>query len=204
MIELPRQNKVVAIIQARLTSKRLPRKVLLPLGKGTVLQQVYWRVRKAKLVDQIVVAIPTGQVELAEYCRNKNIPWGYGSEDDVLSRFYDIAKLSLENIIVRLTADCPLLRPEEIDDGIRYFTGSFGEIDYYYNSFDGSDVEVFSWNALQGAYNEATEPYDREHVTPWMMRNLNCFIAERVTGLISLDTEKDYENIKQFYESEKK
>ena len=171
-------RKVVAIIQARLGSERLPNKVLLkiPPDSGiTCLGRVIERVKNCTLVDDIILTTPDR--ELGRIAKNYGIGYYvYYGRRDVLAEFYFAAPQ--DAIIVRLTADCPLIDPEIIDQCIDIFLDS--EVDLVYNTDEnngqlngeGSDVEVFSFDALQQAHNRAKTPDDREHVTKWMRRNL--------------------------------
>ena len=111
---------VLAIIQARVGSTRLPNKVLMPLGDKTVIEQVIERVSRSKYIDEIVVAtsIEKNNLLLIKLCSEKNIRVFAGSEEDVLDRFYQVAKLIKPKHIVRITADCPLHDPYIIDSVI--------------------------------------------------------------------------------------
>ena len=168
-------SKVVAIIQARLTSTRLPRKVLKKIGNKTMLQHVIDRVRKSKLVDTIVVASP-------HKIKFTNAESFIGSEKDVLDRYYCCADKYKANIIVRVTSDCPLIDPEIIDYAIRYMKRN--NLEYVcFAPLDGLDVEVFTQPQLARAWEFALDAYDREHVTPYMRRE----------NKISVDTQDDFD-----------
>ena len=172
-------NKVVAIIQARMSSQRLPGKVLMDICGKPMLQRVIDRVKQAKLVDNIVVATTTKPlnrniIRLAEEC---NVRSYVGSEDDVLDRYYQaVVNLSSLKIhwetIVRITADCPLIDPKVIDKVIRYYLDNgYDYVSNVGNYPDGFDVEVFSYKALKKAWEEATNPYDREHVCTYILKD---------------------------------
>ena len=192
-------SRIVAIIQARLGSTRLPNKVLLkiPPDSGiTCLGRVIERVKNCMLVDEIILTTP--DKELGRIAKNYSIGYKvYYGKRDVLAEFYFAAPQ--EDIIVRLTGDCPLIDPEIIDQCIDEFLDN--NVDLVYNTDEstgqlngeGSDVEVFSFEALQQAYNEAKTPDDREHVTTWMRRNLRTKkVSMKKMGLKSLNTYEDY------------
>ncbi len=164
---------VAAIIQARMGSTRLPGKVLSEIGGAPMLEYQIRRVKEAKLIDKVIVATSMSPQDdvIVSFCRLKKITCCRGSESDVLSRYYDVAREYEVDIIVRLTADCPLIDPTVIDRTIDLFHQS--SCDYVANTVppetsrfpDGSDVEVFSMQALECANMEAESEEDREHVT---------------------------------------
>jgi spore coat polysaccharide biosynthesis protein SpsF len=174
--------KVLAIIQARLTSSRLPKKILARIGNKTLLQHCVDNVRKALLVNDVIVASP-------HYIPIKFDAHRFvGSEDDVLDRYYQCAKENCADVIVRITADCPFIDPDIIDEAIEYYLRT----DYGYVCFspiDGLDTEVFSFKLLKEAWNKATESYDREHVTPYMRRKTK----------LSIDTKQELEKARGWY-----
>ncbi|MBI3302265.1 MAG: aminotransferase class III-fold pyridoxal phosphate-dependent enzyme [Deltaproteobacteria bacterium] len=164
---------MVAIIQARRGSTRLPGKVLQEIAGQPMLWQVVRRARRTATLDQVVVATSTAVADdaIAAFCAERGIVCFRGSEDDVLDRYYQAARQVGAEVVVRLTADCPLLDPEVVDQVVRRFlTGSW---DYVSNinppTFpDGLDTEVFSFTALAQAWREASNPAHREHVTPYL------------------------------------
>ena len=173
-------QKVVAIIQARLTSTRLPCKVLMDIQGKTMLERVIERVKQAKFVDEIVVAAPH---ELP--C---SVPLFIGDEQDVLKRYYNCAKFWKADVVVRITSDCPMLDPENIDHAISYFfSHNFPYV--IFAPIDGLDVEVFSFEMLEKTYRRATSKEDREHVTPYMRRKTK----------LSVDTILDLEKVRHQY-----
>ena len=175
------KNNIVAIIQARIGSTRLPGKVLMEIEGIPLLEIMMNRVSNSKLLDKIVIATSSlsndDQIEI--FCNKNGYKCFRGSEQDVLLRYYDCAKKYNADTIVRLTADCPLIDPIIIDKVIHLFLDK--EVDYAANTVppnsstfpDGSDVEVFSFEALTKAQIEAKDPKDREHVTFyfWMYDN---------------------------------
>jgi glutamate-1-semialdehyde 2,1-aminomutase/spore coat polysaccharide biosynthesis protein SpsF len=166
------RHPVVAIIQARMSSTRLPGKVLLDIAGQPMLWRVISRACRAKMLEQIVVATSTAAADdaIAAFCAERGIVCFRGSETDVLDRYYQAARFAQAKTVVRITADCPLLDPEVIDQVVScFFSGSW---DYVSNvnppTFpDGLDTEVFSFSALERAWREAYSPAQREHVTPY-------------------------------------
>jgi spore coat polysaccharide biosynthesis protein SpsF len=204
---------IVAIIQARMGSTRLPGKVMKEiLGKPIILWDLD-RVSLSKLIDEIVVAIPYGEENdvivdtIKKY--NDKILTTRGSEDDVLDRYYQAAVQTNADVVVRITSDCPLIDPFVIDNVIKQFLDN--DCDYCSNSLTrtyprGLDTEVFSFKALETACNEATKDYEREHVTPYIIENLDKFKLLNVANDIdlshmrwTLDTEKDFKFIIAVY-----
>lgn len=185
---------VIAIIQARMGSTRLPNKSLMDIDGKTALEFMIDRVRKSNLVDDIVIATTTNQEDdmIADLCINNQINCYRGSENDVLDRYYQSAKKHEATIVVRLTSDCPLIDPVLIDETINLFIKK--KVDYASNAVppdkkkypDGSDVEVFSFDALQRSWVETTDIKDREHVTFYMWDKRDNF------NTIMLDNEYDW------------
>lgn len=204
---------VIAIIQARLGSTRLPRKVLLDLQGKTVLERVIERVSAASRVDKVVVAT-TGNVadtEIVDLCTRRSISVYAGSEDDVLDRYYQAALLFKADHYVRITADCPLMDPKVIDAVIAFHIKE--NADYSSNTLketypDGEDVEVFTFSSLEKAWNTAKLLSEREHVTPYIRKNPSLFKQANVAcdrdlskKRWTLDQSEDYAFIRTIYDS---
>jgi glutamate-1-semialdehyde 2,1-aminomutase/spore coat polysaccharide biosynthesis protein SpsF len=167
------EGPVVAIIQARMGSSRLPGKSLAMIEERPMLWHVIQRVRRAALVDRVVVATSTSPADdaIEQMCREDGVPCHRGSESDVLDRFYTAARAEKAAQLVRITADCPLIDPEVIDRVVRRFLR--GDLDYASNAMvrsypDGLDTEVFSFSALERAWHEAVKTSEREHVTAYL------------------------------------
>ena len=183
--------RIVAIIQARMGSTRLPGKVLKDLAGETVLARVARRTRRAKLLDEVVVATttePNDDVIVRESERLR-VAYFRGDEADVLDRYYCAAREFTADAIVRITSDCPLIDPELIDTTIDAFLKE--KADYATNALiitypRGLDVEVFTTPALAHTWDAANEAYQRTHVTPFMYENPARF------KIVSLTSEKDY------------
>src|SRR5882724_2389853 len=164
---------VVAIIQARMGSRRLPGKSLAEIENRPMLWHVIDRVKRAKLIDRVVVATSVSRPDdaIETLCREIGVRCYRGSENDVLDRFCSAARAEKAAQVVRITADCPLIDPEIIDRVVGRFQR--GDVDYASNAMvrsypDGLDTEIFSFSALERAWHEATRTSEREHVTPYL------------------------------------
>lgn len=167
---------IVAIVQARMGSNRLPGKVLRKVLDKPLLGYLTSRLKSSKLLNNVVIATADGQENrpIIEFCDNYGVDFFYGSEDDVLDRYYQAAKKFNAKIVVRITGDCPLVDPNVVDRTIQYFLD--GGFDYVSNGIeytfpDGTNVEVFSFEMLEKAWNEAVRKPHREHVTLFMKDN---------------------------------
>ena len=205
--------KTLAIVQARLGSQRLPRKVLREITPGmTMLDLVMHRVGLAQTIDGVVVATTTEQTdnELADYCNNQSWSVFRGSESDVLSRYMGAADMFDATRIVRITSDCPLIDPALIDRIVSLH--ALSRCDYASNVIQrhyprGLDIEVFTRTALRRAFREATEAYQREHVTPFINQQPDKFSLvhaleqENFSNLRwTVDTPQDFEMITKLLE----
>jgi spore coat polysaccharide biosynthesis protein SpsF (cytidylyltransferase family) len=177
--------KTVAVIQARMGSTRLPNKVLADLGGSPMLAQVAARVRQARTVDEVVVATSTASQDDAVevFCASQGISCFRGSENDVLDRYYQAARAFAADVVVRISADCPLHDPRVIDAVVSRFDPA--RADYVSNTVertypDGLDTEVFSFAVLERAWREAAWTSEREHVTPYIWKHPELFRIEQV------------------------
>ena len=176
-----------------------------PFGDTTVIRYMLERVKQSKLIDLTVIATSTNQENdvlvnhLADYETYR------GDENNVLSRFYEVAQRYQPNLVVRLTADCPFIDPQLIDETIQQTIDDHADYGSNVNPAtypDGIDVEVFTYEALETAAQQATSEFDLEHVTPYIRQH-----AQNQTNLQNdtdyryirwtLDTPKDYENLSQ-------
>lgn len=173
-------KKIVALVQARMGSKRLPGKVMKNvLPNYPLIKVLLERLAQSKKIDEIIVvtSLDVSSDELEKYIQALGYTVFRGSEDNVLERYYYAAKENSADIIVRITGDCPLVDAKLVDQCIdRFFENKF---DYYSNTNpptypDGLDIEVFSFSALTRAYKEASTNFDKEHVTPYL-RNPDLF-----------------------------
>ena len=169
-------NMIAAIIQARMTSTRLPGKIMADIGGKPLLKRMLDRVRRATKLNKIIVATTVNSADdvAAKLCTDEDVDVFRGSEHDVLDRFHGAAQAAGAISVVRLTADCPMIDPQLIDEVVSRY--SHGDCDYASNAIertypDGLDVEVFSRAALDEAQAKANHPYLREHVTPYIHGN---------------------------------
>jgi len=204
--------KTVVIIQARVSSTRLPGKVLLPLGGESVIGQVFHQLSYCKNISSTILATSVDPTDdrLAEWAEKNLIRVERGSLDDVLDRFYQCAVKVQAETIVRVTGDCPLIDPSIVDKVISFYYS--GKYDYVSNtdppSFpDGMDTEVFSMDALTRAWKESKLRSEREHVTPFIRNKKNGFRignyshSENLETLrLTLDNPEDYSLISIIYE----
>ncbi|HZU45616.1 MAG TPA: glycosyltransferase family protein [Terriglobales bacterium] len=202
---------IAAVVQARMGSSRLPGKVLKDLGGESVLARVVQRLRRSTLISEVVLAtsVAPGDEAVAREAERLGVCCFRGSESDVLDRFYQAARAFHADVIVRITADCPLIDPEVADHTVRAFVKE--RPDYASNGLErtyprGLDTEVMSAGALARAWRKAKEPYEREHVTPFFYEHLEVFRIVSVTNDIdysshrwTLDTAEDLEFIRAVY-----
>jgi spore coat polysaccharide biosynthesis protein SpsF len=187
------KQKIVAIIQGRMSSSRLPGKILADIAGQPMLSRVYVRTARAKTLNEVVFATTTDPSDdpVAEYCDFAGIPFTRGSLYDVLDRYYQAAKSAKADIVVRITADCPVIDPELIDNVVN--TLIEGEYDFACNRLPppwsrtypiGLDVEACTFKVLQKAWKEAKEPQHREHAMPYFYEGvkLTNFNRQLQTG----------------------
>jgi spore coat polysaccharide biosynthesis protein SpsF len=203
--------KVVAIIQARMGSTRLPGKVMLPIGGKSMLARVVSRVRRAKMIDEVVVATSTKPQEdrIFKECQALNVPCFRGSEEDVLDRYYQCAVQHSADVVVRITADCPMIDAEVIDQAILTFFSK--KADYASNGLQrtyprGLDTEVMTMATLKRAWQEAKLNFQRAHVTPYIHRNPKEFRLEPILAgsdnsqyRWTVDTQEDLNLVRTIY-----
>jgi spore coat polysaccharide biosynthesis protein SpsF len=205
----------VAIVQARMTSTRLPGKVLRPIMGRPMLSYQLERVGRARKLDQIVVATTTNAEDdpIVAFCTASGVAVARGSEADVLSRYSAAAQAFDAGIVVRLTSDCPLIDPDLIDLAVGQFKQAKGTCDYLSNMLEptypyGMAVEVMSASALRAAAAEADSPAEREHVTPFMYWRPERFRLQSLTMKPDLshhrwtvDTPEDFELVSRVLEA---
>jgi spore coat polysaccharide biosynthesis protein SpsF len=191
-------------------STRLPGKVLMPIRGRHVLWHVLNRLKYSTKINKMVLAIPDSESDsvLELFARKYNVNYYRGSEDDVLSRYYNAAAKFSADTIVRITADCPLIDPRVVDSMVEcYFSSG---VDYVYSGeFPyGLGLEVFNFSVLKKAYEDAVEPYDREHVSPYIYHHPNLFSVKLVEAIgklrrpelrLTVDTKEDLELVKEIF-----
>jgi len=208
-------KKIVAIIQARMGSTRLPGKVLRDIGGEPMLVRDVHRVMQSTMIHTVVVATSNGHSDdpIIALCKEHGWDSFRGDELDVLDRFYQCAKLYKADIIVRITADCPLIDADVIDRVIQDFVYHLPGIDYASNVLPirtfprGLDTEVISFKALERSWLEDTNSKWREHVTQYIHHHPNWFTIHCVENDPDLssfrwtvDTREDLEFVKKIYE----
>jgi glutamate-1-semialdehyde 2,1-aminomutase len=170
------KQKIVAVVQARMGSSRLPGKVMMDLQGSSVIEVLLKRLSRSALIDEIVVAtsIESNNKVLIAHVETLGYKVCVGSENDVLRRYVDAAEGAEADIVIRITGDCPLIDPDLVDEFIEKFLNS--DVDYLSDEDpptfpDGLDTEVFSIEALRQADRDAVSDFEREHVTPYLKKN---------------------------------
>ena len=168
--------KIIAIVQARMGSIRLPNKVMREIHGTPMIELLLKRLARSKELDGIVVATSHDPVNepLVEHVNRLGFDCEKGSESDVLQRYVQVARAHKAEVVVRITGDCPLVDAQLVDNCICDFRQS--EVDYLTNTLppsypDGLDIEVVTLQALESALERADEKHDREHVTPYIRRS---------------------------------
>lgn len=204
---------ILAVLQARVSSTRLPGKVLKPILGSPMLWRQLERLEIVKQIDKLIVATSdmADDRQLVELCKDKGVDCFCGSLDDVLDRIYRAAKPYHPDHVVRLTGDCPLTEPTVIDEAIAFHLE--GAFDYSGNGVeptfpDGLDVEVMKSAALETAWKEATLASQREHVTPFLWQQPQRFRIGHFKSEIDMshlrwtvDQAEDLEFVREVYEA---
>ena len=189
---------VIAIIQARLGSTRLPGKVLKKILGKPMLERMIERLKRSKTIDKIVIATTDNPEDkkVADLAKKIGIDYYQGSENDVLDRYYRAAKkFKTGDIIVRLTGDCPLMDSRVVDQVVNFYKKNKKKFDYVSNvrppTFpDGMDMEVFSFESLERAWQNAELQSEREHVTAYIYKHPEIF------RIGNLHYKKDFSNLR--------
>jgi spore coat polysaccharide biosynthesis protein SpsF len=210
--------KIVAVIQARVGSTRLPGKVLLPLGGRPVLERMLARVARAEQLDDVVVATTRLAADdsirrLTAACR---VPCISGDPYDLVDRHLLAARATGADAVVKIPSDCPLIDPAIIDETVGFFRANADRYAYVSNLHpatwpDGNDVEVIRLDALETTAREARRPFEREHTTPFIWDQPDRFALGNVawsTGQdlssairLTLDYEEDFQLISAVFEA---
>jgi len=182
------KKKVVAIIQGRMSSSRLPGKILADIAGQPMLSRVMIRAARAKTLDQIIFATTTDASDdpVAEYCDFTGFDFTRGSLFDVLDRYYQTASQAKADIVVRITADCPVIDPDLIDNVVNTLLED--DYDFVCNRLPppwnrtypiGLDVEACTFKVLKKAWKEAKEPQHREHAMPYFYEGVQLSTVNR-------------------------
>lgn len=186
--------KKIAIIQARMSSTRLPGKILKEICGIPMLQIQIERLKRCMLIDQIVIATTESQKDdvVIDLCNKLSISTFRGSESDVLSRYFKTATYYDSDVIIRFTSDCPLIDPKLVDDIIEFYCNHNEHYDYVSNGIiqtypRGMDTEVFNYSVLKSAFESSKEKYEKEHVTPFIYDPKNGFKMYNFSSTINLN-----------------
>ena len=207
--------KIVATIEARMTSSRLPGKVLMKVLDKPILHYLVSRLKRVQSLDEIVLATTTNCTDdiLVEFANNENIRCYRGSENDVMDRVVEAAKSVDADLVVEITGDCPIIDPNIVEQVVQTYINN--NVDYVSNNNvhsypDGMDVQVFSLNLLIKSLNMTDAILDREHVTlhirnhPELFSHLNLVAPPELwwpeLGL-TLDERSDFELLKKIIEN---
>lgn len=207
------EDKIIAIIQARLTSKRFPNKVIQKLGNQTLIEFLLKRLKISKKINKIVVAAPnnTENKKIKKYLKNVN--FFFGNEENVLDRYYKAAKKFKATTIIRICGDCPFVDANIVDKLLNIL--KIKKLDYISNTIkptfpDGLDVEIFSFKVLEETWKKAKLSKDKEHVTQYIIRNnkfkkYNYLYKKDLSNIrLTVDEIDDLEQIKKIYSYLKK
>ncbi|WP_339179798.1 glycosyltransferase family protein [Oceanobacillus sp. FSL W7-1293] len=206
--------KILAIIQARMGSTRLPGKVLKKILDKPLLEYQIERLRKCQTLDQIVIATTTKVADkpLVDFCQSLGVSYYRGSEEDVLSRYYEAATLYDGDVIVRLTSDCPIIDPEVVDKVVTSYLNN-PVYDYVSNTLErsyprGLDTSLITYSSLKEAYHKADDNLDREHVTRYIYNRPNEYDLLNISNdknashhRWTVDTNEDFRLITKIIES---
>ncbi len=207
--------KIGVIVQARMGATRLPGKPLLKVKDKTLLEHIISRLKQIKHPLTVIIATTQNEQDksILALAKKLNIPTYAGSEEDVLDRYIKTARHYDLDVIIRVTADCPLLDPELIDEALNRFLDPYPEIDYFSNTIErtyprGMDFEVFKRRTLEEAYLDAVFEEEREHVTPFIYRHPERFKIAQLRNQTdesqhrwTVDTKEDFELIKRLIEA---
>ena len=207
--------KVVAIIQARLGSTRLPGKVLADLSGEPMLAHVVWRTAAVAGVDEVVVATTDRPADdaIASLCAQRGWPSFRGSEPDVLDRYYRAAVAHQADHVVRVTSDCPLVCTVQASRVVERHLQAGNDYTHNITVWGsglplGANAEIFRLSALEAAWRDGREPHHREHVDEYVYEHPERFRIERVdappelhrpTMRITVDTPEDIERVRRIY-----
>ncbi len=202
--------KYLVLIQARCGSSRLPGKIMKDLSGKTDLQWVIERVQRSRLVDEVMVitSIEKQDLQVVRLCAELGVRVFIGSEQDVLDRYYQAARLLHPEYVIRITADCPLFDWRYLDMAIEQLNSDSDYMGDLEESFpDGEDIEIIKFSALKKSWKEAELSSEREHVTLYIRKHPELFHIQRLKCPLpdigekrwTLDEEGDYQLIRAVY-----
>jgi len=211
------QDKILIVIQARMSSTRLPGKVLLPVVGKSLLMRMIERVRMTRYPVKIVIAttLDTSDDPVENEAYLNSIPCYRGSIDNLLERHYETARRHGADLVLKIPSDCPLIDPQVIDAALDMFYKNAGRYDYISNLHpasypDGNDVEIMTMDCLERVYREADKSWELEHTTPYIWEHPELFRIGNLlweTGFnlsmshrFTIDYPEDYNFIVQVYE----
>jgi len=203
------------IVQARMTSTRLPGKVMKVVCGKPLLEHLIDRLKRVKYADRIVIATTVNDTDnqIVNLCKKLDTLYYRGSEEDVLGRYYEAAVEYGGEVIIRITSDCPVIDPEVVDYLINFFANNIEKYDYVSNTLErsypkGMDAEITSFDTLKEAHFNAYDPFDREHVTPFIKMRPQQFRlynilykADMSRYRWTVDTPADLELITKIYDA---
>jgi len=203
------------IVQARMTSTRLPGKVMKIVCGKPLLEHLINRLKRVKCADQIVIATTVNETEdiIVDLCKKLDISYFRGSEEDVLGRYYETAVEYGGDVIIRITSDCPVIDPDVVDYLIDFYMKNLKKYDYVSNTLKrtyprGMDVEIFSFSLLKEAHERAKREEEREHVTPFIKKRPQQFRLYNILYKTDMsrcrwtvDTPEDLELISKMFEA---
>lgn len=201
--------KTLIIVQSRMTSTRLPGKVMMPVLGIPLLEYLIKRLQRVRLADEICVACTKNQADqpIVDLSQRLGVPLYRGSEQNVLARHFEAARVLQAEHIMRVTSDCPLIDPVELDQLLSFYLSHIPKFDYVGSGLTrsyprGMEAEVFSFTALKSAHEEAVEGFEREHVTPFIYTHPKrfqlgnfAFGQDQSRHRWTVDTPEDFELI---------
>jgi spore coat polysaccharide biosynthesis protein SpsF len=204
------KKQIGIIIQARMGSSRLPGKVMMDIMGKPMLKHTIERLKRIKTPNTIIIATTYSKKDdiIAKLALEEKINCFRGDEEDVLMRYYQAAKEYKIDTVVRITADCPLIDPGLVDEVIDFYLKN-QPLNYASNTIKrtyprGFDIEIFSFSALEKAFKNATKPYQREHVTPFIYENERCLNYKSDKDYskyrVTVDTAEDFKLIDRIFD----
>ena len=201
----------LVMIQARCGSTRLPNKIMMDLCGKPSLQRMIERVRRSKMADEVMVvtSIEKENVKVIKLCADMGVRVFVGSENDVLDRYYQAAKLLKPKYVVRLTADCPCIDPILLDEALSQLHNGTDYLGMISQTFaDGLDIQIIKYEALEESWEKAVHSFEREHVTQYVIRRPDEFTLQDFISPVgdfgnhrwTIDEPEDYEVVRRIFE----